>query len=158
MVYKGVDRVMPRDGTRNNEGLNRRYKRKWNAAMNESANWKTLFFSVLSRFCCGNAYSFARSRSIHTSQRCACSVRVQKCVFFYFLHFFLVTLGIYKHSARQLEVYFFFFFINLTICFESCRRKLRRFFKLDTLSEYRRIKRCGSASSKMRCLFGRRDV
>jgi len=27
-----------------NEGLNRRYKRKWNAAMNESANWKTLFF------------------------------------------------------------------------------------------------------------------
>lgn len=27
-----------------NERLNQRYKRKWNAAMNESANWKTLFF------------------------------------------------------------------------------------------------------------------
>lgn len=42
--YKGVDRITPRDGTGDNEGLNRRYKRKWNAAMNESANWKTLFF------------------------------------------------------------------------------------------------------------------
>jgi len=44
MVYKGVDRITPRDGTGNNERLNRRYKRKWNAAMNESVNWKTLFF------------------------------------------------------------------------------------------------------------------
>lgn len=40
--------------------LNRRYKRKWNAAMNESANWKTLFFSVLSLFCRGNTYSLSR--------------------------------------------------------------------------------------------------
>ncbi|KYN41903.1 hypothetical protein ALC56_03661 [Trachymyrmex septentrionalis] len=28
MVYKGVDRITPRDGTGDNERLNRRYKRK----------------------------------------------------------------------------------------------------------------------------------
>lgn len=40
---------------------------------------------------------------------------------------FLVTLGIYRHSARQLESWFLS--INLTICLESCRGKLRRSFK-----------------------------
>lgn len=85
MVYKGVDRITPRDGTGDNEGSNWRYKRKWNAAMNESANWKTLFFSLfsfslifameiivfllsvfLSRFLLSFPHSLARSCFIHT--------------------------------------------------------------------------------------------
>lgn len=81
MVYKGVDRITPRNGTGDNEGLNRRYKRKWNAAMNESANWKTLFFSVLSLFCRGNACSLTRSRSIYTCQRCACRCKFRDMFF-----------------------------------------------------------------------------
>lgn len=50
MAYKGFDRITPRDGTGDNVGSSRRYKRKWNAAMNKSANWKTLFFFLFLPF------------------------------------------------------------------------------------------------------------
>lgn len=43
---RGIDRIMPRNGTGDDEGYsNRRYKRNSYAAIGESANWKTLFYS-----------------------------------------------------------------------------------------------------------------
>lgn len=81
-------------GTGDNEVLNRRYKRKWNAAMNESANWKTLFFSLLFLLQPLKCLFSLRDLVPSTCQRCAC--RCKKHGFFFSLHGY-----IYRHSARH---------------------------------------------------------
>lgn len=98
MVYKGVDRITPRDGTGDNKRLNRRYKRKWNAAMNESANWKTLF-SLLSPSFAVEILILSRGLSFHLHvSTLRLSVQVQK-------HVCLVCyVDIYKHSVRRGDV------------------------------------------------------
>lgn len=63
-----------------NEVLNRRYKRKWNAAMNESANWKTLFFSLFPLSLAVEILILLHDLVPSTCQRCAC--RCKKRVFF----------------------------------------------------------------------------
>lgn len=80
-----------------NEVLNRRYKRKWNAAMNESANWKTLFFSLFPLSLAVEILILLRDLVPSTCQRCAC--RCKKRVFFFM--FFLLRGYIYRHSARH---------------------------------------------------------
>lgn len=85
-----------------NERLNRRYKRKWNAAMNESANWKTLFFLFSPSFAVEMILS--RSRSIYTCQRCACRCKFRNmfsCVLRGYLQTFCSTWKIHSCKFRH---------------------------------------------------------